>query len=185
MTTTNQDIEALDPELKTLTLSTGLKVEIQRLKLRQLLRALKILSAGASPALAQLANEDSNTEDFAQTLLVAMAVAIPEAENETVDFLVSMLLPVGFHKGRVVSRAKQEENDKLLQELDDSFYNPDLEDLLDVVEAIVETEAPHLKALGNRLATLLKAQQKSAVAKQKKSSTATSKASTKKGSPVE
>lgn len=183
MTTKNPDTDALDSVPSTLTLTGGIEVEVQRLKLRQLLRLLKILSAGAAPAMEALAvADDSSTEDFTQSLILAVLVAIPEAEDETVDFLNSMVLPVGFHTGRNVSKAGKAENEALINELDEVFFNPELEDLVSLVEIIVTNEAPHIKALGNRLATLLKAQQKSVAAKQKSASKSTSSPSTPKAS---
>lgn len=167
MTTTNPDTEAFDTTSGIVTLEGGFEVEVQRLKLRQLLRALKVLSSGAGSALGALSfNENSDQDEIAQTVLFAMAIAIPEAENETVEFLSSMVIPVGFKEGRDLSKSVKAKNAQLLEELDEILFNPSLDDVLSIVEVVIEKEAPHLKSLGNRLATLLKAQQKSEVAKQ-------------------
>jgi len=174
MTTENTDIEAIEASPKTITIASGMEVEVQRLKLRQLLRLMKIITRGASPALSLL-SDDLSEEEFTTSLLYAIALAIPDAEDETVDFLLSMVLPADFHKGRNLTKAQKAENDTLIDEIQEEFYNPELEDLVSLMEVIVVNEAPHIKALGNRIAVLLEAQVKSTTAKQSSASASTSK----------
>lgn len=133
MTTTNPDTDTILAEPSTFTLQNGLKVEVQRIQTRQLLRLLKIISNGAGPAFSDLdlTNPD---EDFASTLLVAIALALPNAEDETIEFLTSMVLPADFKKGRGLSKEEIEANQALLDQLNDEFFNPDLDDLVSLLE---------------------------------------------------
>lgn len=171
MTTENTDIETLAAEDAPLTLVSGMPVKVERLRTRALMALLKILTRGAADFLPKLAfGEDTSTEAFTGQLLAGMVLAIPEAEDETVEFIQRMVSPAGLHTGLRLTKAEIEENADLEIELREQLDDPDLEDLFTVVTKIVEVEAPHILALGKRLGVLLQAQQKSAVAKQGASS---------------
>ena len=176
MTTTNPDTEALVPDERIVTLTSGLKVRVLRIKLRQLLRLLKILAGGAGSAI-QLFNESDDDEETATSIMLALAMAIPEAEDETVDFIQSIVLPADFVEGRRLSKSQQAENEKLIEELSDELYNPELEDTLAIIEVVVKTEAPHIRELGKKLQVLFEAQTKSTEAKKKSAASSKPKAS--------
>lgn len=167
----------------TITLVSGIEVEVQRLKVRQLLRLLKILTNGGGPVLdVLLGGRNADDEDFGSTLLMALVFSFPNAEDETVDFLRSMVAPKGLDFSGKLSKAAQAKNDALLEKLEREFFNPEIEDLIAIVELVVQNEKEHFKALGNRLAVLLAAQQKSDTAKRQNDSKSTSKSSTKESS---
>ena len=143
-------------ETTKLTLESGLEVNIERLRTRQLMRLLKIITVGAGDALTTITlGEDSSQEQFTSSLIAAIIFAIPEAEDETIEFLLSMVSPVG-----VVERAKtkrdREANEELYEELYREFQNPELEDTVEIISRVIELEAPHILSLGKRLGTLLK-----------------------------
>lgn len=170
MTTVNLDIDTITSQPHPLVLSSGRQVWVERLKTRQLMRLMKILTRGAGAALGDLRVSDTDTTaDFVGQLVATILFAIPDAEDETVDFVRGMVTPVGLIQiqpgGHALSKAEVEINQNLLVELDEEFSNPELEDLVSVLEAVATVEAPHLVALGNRLAVLLKVQQSSRAAK--------------------
>jgi hypothetical protein len=174
MTTTESEVEILDPEVpKVIPLSDGTRVEIQRIKMRQVLRFLKLLTAGG----VDLPSQDD--PDFGNKLLGSLIEAIPNAEDEAVAFVGSLVLPADLHEGRRLSKEQKEENLELLDALDDLMFNPELEDLLSILEIVIKVETPYLRSLGKRVAALLPQAQAEAEKKPAKRSSGTSKSSTK------
>lgn len=166
MTTAETDTDAIVTEPRALTLENGVEVRVERIRLRQLMRFLKILTRGAGGALSSLSlSEDSSQEEFATNILMATILAFPEAEDESVDFLTSMVSPAGLIEGKKLSKAEMEINDGKYQAVIEALHNPELDDTVAIITAIVEVEGPHIRSLGKQLATLLKAQKKSEVAK--------------------
>lgn len=136
-----------------MTLSSGIVVEFEELKARQFFRMLRILTRGAADVMAE------NPIDFGgdeQTIAIQVAsllvFAIPEAEDETIDFIKSMVKPAGLEPGR--DKASRDRNEKKYAELDAELDNPELNDLLDLVNAIIQREAADLGGLGKRLRSL-------------------------------
>lgn len=182
MTTVNTDIDTLASEPSDLlTLESGFQVRVVRLKTRQLMSLLKILTAGMGGAIGSIISvgADGDAQDFAGQLLGGMLVSIPEAEEETIEFVKRMVEP-----GNLIEDAKtpqeRESNDDQYTKLDILLDNPELDDLFTIVARIVEVEAPHIQALGKSLAVLIKAKSLSDTAKQgSKKSSGSSKASSK------
>lgn len=154
----DSEIDRLDPEPLIVRLSTGYEVGIQRLKTRQFFRLLKVLTRGVGPAIIQSGLDfNSDPEAFGQRLLAMTLMAIPEAEQQFIEFLQSMCKPVGLHEpeGRPLKKDEREENSELITELVEELNNPEPNDLLDLAEAIIRQEATDIRALGKRIASLL------------------------------
>jgi hypothetical protein len=176
MTTVNTDIDTLASEPFPLTLESGTEILVQRLKTRQLMRLLKIITRGAGDVLTELKfSSDMDAEMFTGQLLGAVILSIPEAEDETIDFVKTMVLPATYIEAPRTP-AEREANEVHLLALSNELDNPELGDLVTIMEQIITNEAQHMLALGKRLALLLKVQQKSATAKQSVSSKKSSKA---------
>lgn len=156
---TISETEVLDIVPTDLTLSNGVKVTVSRLKTRETLKLLKILTKGAGYALSTI-DLSGNAEDFTETLLLAMAFAIPEAEEEAIDFIRFMVTPSELIQGSKLSKAEKEINEDLIAKFDELLDNPELEDLVDIFSEIAKNEGPHLQALGKKIALLLKSQTK-------------------------
>lgn len=140
------ELERLDPEFATVTLSDGTVVKLSPLKLRQFLKLMRIVTRGGSNVLSTVAlNFTGDAEAFATSLIAVVLFAIPEAEDETVEFLRSMVVPV--------NPADAEKVNALLED-------PELDDAVTIVEAVVRREAPDLKALGSRLGKMFQTAQK-------------------------
>jgi hypothetical protein len=172
----NTDTTALTGEGRQVTLSTGTVVTVQRLKVRQTMSLLKIITRGAGNALNQLSfDADTDAAQFGVQLGATIIFAIPEAEDETIEFIQRMVAPEGLIEGKKLSKPEQEINeakwDALVAELD----NPELDDLVTIIEVVMEAEAPHLLALGKRLALLWSVQTKSETAKSSKKRAVSSK----------
>ncbi len=146
------DIEVIVDEGETVALSNGTEVLIQPLKARQFFKLLRIITHGAGGMLLNVQFSGTDTpEEFGAKLLALVGFAIPDAEEEVIDFLLAMVKPAGFKEGRNLSKAEKSANDELNNALFEELYNPELEDLVTLVEAIVKREAEDLQALGKRL----------------------------------
>lgn len=156
------ELDIFDPENKEVTLQSGFKIEIVPIKTRQLFRLIRILTQGISASagdvnLAELfqseAGEDQESVDAEQAsrLVGFLVYSIPEAEDETVDFLESMAKPVGLIETQKLSKADSKFNEDLWAEYSIQMFNPDIDDLVSMLEIIIVNELPHLKSLGKRI----------------------------------
>lgn len=162
----DSELDRLDPQPSVVKLQSGFELEIQRLKTRQMFRLLKVLTHGAGPLVQQQLDFGDTPEAFGRKLLALVIISVPDAENEFIEFLVSMTKPVGLieGKGRKLNKQEQEDNNTLWRKYEEELGNPEPMDLLDVVEVIITQEAPELQALGKRIAALLETFRKSGAA---------------------
>lgn len=141
------ELEALLPELEDLKLSSGLVIKLKPLKARQFFRLLRIVTRGGAQILNQLRwTQLDSSDQFAAQFVAVIVFAIPEAEQETLDFIQSMIeLP-------------EDENERflLLRELDD----PELEDTINIIEQIILREKDDLASLGKKMRKWLDLAQK-------------------------
>lgn len=171
MTTGNTDTDTLLAEPVPLTLVSGRAIKVERLRTRALMSLLKILTSGAAEILPTLSfSADTSQEEFTGQLLGAMIMAIPEAEDEAVEFINRMVSPAGLKTGSRLTPGDMEFNMEAEMGLREELADPDLNDLLTIVSEIIKVEAPHIMALGKQLAVLFRAQQMSTAAKQGASS---------------
>lgn len=172
----SEELDALDPQLDTVTLESGLKLRVERLKTRQFFKFLRILTKGALPTVSgtNLLNLDPEADpsEFATRLISLVLLAIPEAEDEAVDFIKSMVVPVGL-VDRPKNKLDAERNAERWLMIDDELENPELDDVVTIFERVILNEAGNMQALGKRLAGLFKLAQKTG---QLKSQSPTSKA---------
>ena len=161
MTTGNPDIEILASDPKPLTLESGFEIVVSRLRTRALMSLMRILTVGAGEAIATIRLDADVTEEaFTGQLVAATLLAIPEAENETIEFINRMVEPAGIVV-RTRTKADVQHNLELQEELREQLQDPELDDLFTIVEQIIRTEAPHMLALGKRLAALIQTMRKS------------------------
>lgn len=158
MTAPTSEVDRIDPEPCRVKLQSGMIVEIVPLKARQFFRLLRVLTHGAGGAL--LRNEldfQGGQEQFLAKLLSLVLISIPDAENEAIDFIQSMCKPNGLAEGAPSKLTKDQNaaNEQLWIEIGAELYNPELEDIIDIVEAIVKQEADDIQALGKRLSRLM------------------------------
>jgi hypothetical protein len=150
------ELDRLDPEPVVVKLSTGLAIEVVRLRTRQFFRLLKVLTHGAGPAVVQAGLDFSaGAEQFASQLLTLVAMSIPDAEQEAIAFLQSMCKPAGLTDRPKLSKQEEEDNEALWEQFRKDTFNPELEDTIDLIEVIVKNEAPELQALGKKLQRML------------------------------
>src|SRR6187431_1856449 len=96
-TSTNEnETDVILGESTVLTLESGTQINIERIRLRQTMRFLKILTVGAGAALAEVrVNQDTPPAEMAQEILALLLISIPDAEEESIDFIKSMVKPLG------------------------------------------------------------------------------------------
>jgi hypothetical protein len=87
-------------------------------------------------------------------LLSMTLLSIPDAEDETIEFIRSMVYPVGLIERKGLNKQDAERNTLLWDALDEEMQNPDLDDLITIIEAVVKRESQDIQALGKRLASM-------------------------------
>lgn len=137
-------------------LKSGVELVLQPLKARQFFKLLRVITHGAAPILPTLldGSAEASTEEWVQKFLAVVFMAIPESDQEALEFIASMVKPAGLiEKGAKKKLSADEEkiNDALWDAVEKDLNNPELEDLLSIIEAIIRNEAEDLKALGKRL----------------------------------
>jgi hypothetical protein len=139
--TANVDVETLTSatESDELTLTSGSVVRVHRIRTRETFALLKILTRGVGPILGELSFDRDDPEAFAGQMISLVVLAIPDAEDETIEFLQRMVSPVN-----------PADNDRVTEELS----NPELEDTIAIIEKVIRNESSHMLALGKRLAAL-------------------------------
>ncbi len=151
MTDPLAEIEAMLPSGTPLTLSTGQKVRIAPLNTRELFSFLKIITHGAGLMLTRVDLFSAGSEEeFAGRLLGLVALSLPDAEQEALDFLSAMTLPDGLRTGRNLTKPDAAYNADLWDALRATLGNPPPEDTLAIVEAVVSQEKGNLLSLGKR-----------------------------------
>lgn len=146
------DVEVIVDEGDVVALSSGTEVKIQSLKSRQFFKLLRIITHGAGGMLLNVQFDPNDSpEAFGAKLLALVGFAIPDAEDEVIDFLLAMVEPVGVKQGPSLTKAQKTENEELKTALFEELYNPELLDLITLVEAIVKREAEDLQELGKRV----------------------------------
>lgn len=147
------ELDRLDPVPLEMRLDSGTEFDLEPLKLRQFLRLLRIVTRGAADVLDQTTIDFEDPQAFVQTFLGMVLFSIPEAEEETVDFIKSMVRP---------KNLTGDPNKDLIkvQELSGELDNPELEDTITIVQCIIERESEDLRALGKRLGTMFKVAEK-------------------------
>lgn len=158
------EMDKLDPIPESVSLRSGLVVELESLRSRQFFKLLRIITHGALPGMRQAGlfdgMSDLDPEEFLGRLLSVTLLSIPDAEDETIEFIRSMCYPYGLIERRGLNKQDVERNTLLWQALDEELENPDLDDLVTIIEAVVKREADDIQALGKRLASMFKLAEK-------------------------
>lgn len=152
--TAPKDVETIAPEPDVVELSSGSVVRVKPIKTRETFALLKIVSRGAGPILAEVAFNREDQDAFASQMIGLIVMAIPEAVEETIEFVQIMCEPVKDFIEQPRTKEQRKHNEELLTALYEELENPELDDLIAIVSAIAINEAPHMMALGKRLAAL-------------------------------
>ena len=150
----DSELDRIDPQPRVCKLSTGFELEVVRMRTRQFFRLLRILTHGAGPALTQAQlNFDGDAAEFAAKLLTLVIMSIPDAEAETIQFMASITRPAHLvdKPESQLNKQEAEANKATWDQFGEELHNPELTDLLDLIEIIIEQESGELQALGKKL----------------------------------
>lgn len=137
-------------------LKSGQVILLNRLKTRELLKLLRVITHGAGDRLLEELgglnpNDDQNV--FAAKMMLTLLMAIPDAESETVEFIFSLAKPVGLIDRPNLSKQDKERNLALWENLVNELENPELDDLITILESVIVREAADLASLGKRVSS--------------------------------
>lgn len=146
------ELDALDPAPDRYTFRNGLEAEIVPLQTRQLFRLLRILTHGAGMALQRNPIDFSRpVDEFGSQLAIMVLVSIPDAEEEALQFIQSLVRPAGINRANNLNRQERERNEALWAKMRRTLDNPDPEDLVDIIIFVVDRDKDNLLDLGKRL----------------------------------
>jgi len=147
-----REMDAIVPISPIVTLSNGTDVEVVRLKTREFFRLMRIITHGALPSLMSM-QVDFEIEDdqFMQRLLSIIVMAIPDSENESIEFIQSVVEPTGLIEGKKLTKTQIEHNLQRRIDLQEILANPPIDDTLTIITKVVEQEAEDIQGLGKKL----------------------------------
>lgn len=155
------EIDRMDPVPVPVQLVSGIKVYILPLRMRQMFKLLRIITRGGAhyiPMLKDALVSDDPSEVFGTQLLAIAMLALPEAEDQATEFIQSVVEPVDLRRGN--DKQTKEHNAGVRQTLLLELDNPDLDDVVTIIEKVIEQEKDDLAALGKRLAAMFRAAMK-------------------------
>lgn len=139
--TEHSDTDRLDPQVSGEVKLTNISVRLVPMRTRQIFRLMRIVTRGSGRFIGSMNLSFTDETQFASQMAALIVWSIPEAEDETIAFLQSMIDTGGDTHEDVLYR------ERLVKEL----ANPMLEDTVTLIEAIMEQEGKDLAALGKRL----------------------------------
>lgn len=143
----HSEIDRLDPLPDKLKLKNGLEFTVNPMRLRQFLALLRILTRGATGFLAGGGLTARDPEEFARQLMMLLLLAIPESEEETIEFVKTLTRPVLTENPEI--------DEKIQLEFEETLNDPELEDIVLIFQKLVQNEAEDLRSLGNRLRSMM------------------------------
>jgi hypothetical protein len=141
-----------------LQLEAGVFVEFVPLRTREFFRLLKIVTNGAGPMLLRMDFTAGDSEEaYVAKLLGLVLASVPNAEDESIEFIQSICRPVGVidRPERDLSKGDRERNEALWTGFYKALQNPDIMDTVNIIEAVVRREATDMRALGKRVQAML------------------------------
>jgi hypothetical protein len=125
------DAELIVPEPE-LTEVGGIEVTIRHLKTREFLQVMGIITRGLGPAAAQLQTENATPEEMGALMAAALMQSLPASPEEFIRLLKMIVEPV-------------DQNRRV--ELMTYLNNPEIEDLLPIIDKVIENEVDNFVTL--------------------------------------
>lgn len=135
------DLEAIAPEPGAVLVigaqspKGGVEVRVNRLRTIEFLSLMRAVARGAGPGLATLDFSDDQNEMMGEILAIFL-MAIPEAGDLFLDFVRKVTVP-----------AVETKDGKNRARVDEELQNPELEDLLSILEMVALQEMDDIKGL--------------------------------------
>ena len=151
----NADTGAILADPSIITLSDGKQYNVERLKTLGTLKLLKIFTAGASDVLMQTKfSVDMDPKEFTGIFIGALLFSVPEQSAETLDFIQNMVSPKHVIRDARTPQ-ERESNEQMFTEMYLLLEDPEIEDTVSILTAIITIEGPHILSLGKRLTAIL------------------------------
>ena len=125
------DLNVIVPEKGGVVTIDGVNYRVKRIKLIELASFMRVVSTGVGPAMMQAGALFDNEDDVGGQIAGMTIVALPNAVEEFIAFLNTVLVPVD-------------------ETQDAAIVNPDPEAVLDVVALMVEQEKDDWQALAGK-----------------------------------
>lgn len=135
------DLEAIVPEEFRITVN-GIDCRVKRLKTKEFLSLMRVLTKGIGAGLGDVSLDFTDGETVARDLSALMLLALPGATEEFTLFLSGIVEPVDPEKTIEVNRYL--------------YDNPEVEDLLNVFEAVATQERHDLAGLAGKAQAMWK-----------------------------
>lgn len=139
------DLEAIAPDEGKVYVG-GVQVRVKRLKFREILSLARIVSNGAGAGMSQFSIDTSSPEAMQTGILGILTFALPNAADETFEFLQQVVEPVN-----TGNQAKKQ--------LQQAMDNPELDEVLDVINLLVGQEMDDIFELVGKVKRLANSQQ--------------------------
>lgn len=130
-----EDLEAIVPEPGGTVTVGGVVARVNRLKTREFLALLRVLTRSFGDGLAKIQLTLDDEEELKSEMLGMMVVAIPEAIDEFVAFV------------QVVCKPLDPKDTKALR---DELDNPEIDEMMEIAEMVVIQEIDDLRALAGK-----------------------------------
>lgn len=124
------DLDVIVPTPETLEIA-GKRVTVNRLKTREFLALMRIITRGLGPAIARMNLDEENAQ---QSIAMALFMALPEGADDVIGLLQDIVQPVG----------RSEHDAAAVRE---ALENPDLGDLMDIVAVVFQQEQDDIRSL--------------------------------------
>lgn len=134
------DLEIIVPVVGEMDIN-GVRCRVNRLKTREFLALMRMMVRGAGPAMKPLLDsiEWDDQKQAVTDLLAVLMVVVPEAPEDFMAFLRSVVTPI-------VDDGKKVDKDTLLL-WGTEMQNPELDTMLEIAKRIVTQEIDDLQAL--------------------------------------
>ena len=116
----------------------GIPVRVVRLRTRQWFALARVIGTGLGSGILDL-EVDWQDPDLKEQLVAILVLALPGAEDETIAFLRTLVVPV---------------NDADSDRLVEAMRNPSVSDVLDLVGVILDQEGDDLRGIVGKAAEL-------------------------------
>lgn len=143
----------VDDARTVITLTNGTRVAVKPLKTREVLKLAKIVTNGGSgflPQAIQMAQNIEDKETFIGILTGLVITTIPEAEDEVVDFIRTVVERVDEGPADETKEGRTKRAGLDL-ELSIHLQNPPIDDSLDIILEVLKAEKDTLQSLGKRI----------------------------------
>lgn len=125
------DLEVILPSPTDLRVA-GIECQLRRLKAREFFQLMAVLTNGMGPALSQMKLSTDDQEEFAGAMIGAFMVALPNAVDDFILLCDMIVIP------------KYDEDQGKLKE---AMRNPELDDLMHIVDCVIYNEQDDLYQL--------------------------------------